>query len=481
MIEKYKTGGPQTERPVPLTVLKTSSSLQDKPVAPNHDEYDHDIENGENCVTSLDETETQDLSRRSSLHSSILEVTRSGSPDVSEHTENPLSEIEGAEAKPEVVVTKAKGEEDGKDKIANYLNLIPAPTPTRFVGKMHKVREDKKKLDDRTGSIETITEVAEGETALAKATSDDGNETESRRSSAKSISKIKLGSLVGNVRKTGVGRKESISVASDQASKSTSPSSSTGGGKDLKDSPSSTGSGVATKKKVEAEQPPATKEWKTRLFFRQKEDLTDEEILDAIGAEESPKVVGQSLGEVAHAATFMKKLLDGKKETTPAKSPGLSLSGSVFYVGSLKAKLSKAPDEEEEEVKMIKNPAMKSTVFLGKMISRKDKRGLKRGGSSDEEMDSMKENPIFLALEKVKMKQQTSLDSDSRAASRASKTSMKSNIDFDGDDKDSGLALGETVGSLNAGLLTVKTGNIREWNLHKHVKGDRELKPILIL
>ena len=90
MIEKYKTGGPKTERPVPLTVLKTSSSQQDKPVAPNHDEYDHDIENGENCVTSLDETETQDLSRRSSLHSSILEVTRSGSPDVSEHTENPL-------------------------------------------------------------------------------------------------------------------------------------------------------------------------------------------------------------------------------------------------------------------------------------------------------------------------------------------------------------------------------------------------------
>ena len=41
------------------------------------------------------------------------------------------SEIEGAEAKPEVVVTKAKGEEDGKDKMANYLNLIPAPTPTR--------------------------------------------------------------------------------------------------------------------------------------------------------------------------------------------------------------------------------------------------------------------------------------------------------------------------------------------------------------
>ena len=38
---------------------------------------------------------------------------------------------------------------------------------------MHKVREDKKKLDDRNGSIETITEVAEGDTA--KANSEDGN------------------------------------------------------------------------------------------------------------------------------------------------------------------------------------------------------------------------------------------------------------------------------------------------------------------
>ena len=74
--------------------------------------------------------------------------------------------------------------------MANYLNLIPAPTPTRylrlfykhrayfktlirFVGKMHKVREDKKKLDDINGSIETITEVAEGDNV--KANTEDGN------------------------------------------------------------------------------------------------------------------------------------------------------------------------------------------------------------------------------------------------------------------------------------------------------------------
>ena len=58
--------------------------------------------------------------------------------------------------------------------------------------------------------------------------------------------------------------------------------------------------------------------------------------------------------------------------------------------------------------------------------------------------------------------------------------SVKSNVDPGGDEKDHETVLGETVGSLNSGLLKVKTGNIREWNLHKHVKGDRELKPIMI-
>ena len=53
-------------------------------------------------------------------------------------------------------------------------------------------------------------------------------------------------------------------------------------------------------------------------------------------------------------------------------------------------------------------------------------------------------------------------------------------IAADADNEDDGLGLGESVSSLNAGLLKVKAGNIGEWNLHKHVKGDRELKPIMI-
>ena len=53
-------------------------------------------------------------------------------------------------------------------------------------------------------------------------------------------------------------------------------------------------------------------------------------------------------------------------------------------------------------------------------------------------------------------------------------------VEAGGDEKDHETVLGETVVSLNSGLLKVKSGNIREWNLHKHVKGDRELKPIMI-
>lgn len=218
----------------------------------------------------------------------------------------------------------------------------------------------------------------------------------------------------------------------------------------------------------------------------------------------------------------MKKFIDGKKPPPQATTkPGFP--GSVLYVGSLKARLSKTDTDISKDIKDIsKNPAMSTTVFLGKMISRKDKQGLIRGGSnnSDEEVESYKDNPVFLALEKVKMRQQTSLDSDSRAASRTSHIrqqleiyctyilvvmallailgidiknvhkflislpSVKSNNNLDlmvGDEgKDPGMLLEESVGSLNAGLLKVKTGNIREWNIHKHVKGDRELKPILI-
>ena len=177
------------------------------------------------------------------------------------------------------------------------------------------------------------------------------------------------------------------------------------------------------KKKVEKEATVVTngKELKQRLFFREKKELTDEEVLQAIGEEDSQKVVAQSMDEIANAATVMKKFLDGKRPPPPSsKTNEMIIPGSVIYVGSLKARLSKTGEDEVNSIR--RNPVMSSTVFLGKMISRKDKDGLIRGGSNlsgEQEESISKDNPVITALEKVKLKQQ-SLDTDSRAASRTS-------------------------------------------------------------
>ena len=180
------------------------------------------------------------------------------------------------------------------------------------------------------------------------------------------------------------------------------------------------------KKKVEKETIVATgKELKQRLFFREKRELTDEEILQAIGADDSQKVVAQSMDEIANAATVMKKFLDGKRPPSPppsSKPSDITIPGSVVYVGSLKARLSKTGEDEVKLDAIRRNPVMSSTVFLGKMISRKDKDGLIRGSSGlsgDQEEETRKDNPLITALEKVKLRQQ-SLDTDSRAASRTS-------------------------------------------------------------
>ena len=178
------------------------------------------------------------------------------------------------------------------------------------------------------------------------------------------------------------------------------------------------------KKKVEKDTVVATgKELKQRLFFREKKELTDEEILQAIGADDSQKILAQSMDEIANAATVMKKFLDGKRPPSPSCKPGdMTIPGSVVYVGSLKARLSKAGEDEVSLEAIRRNPVMSSTVFLGKMISRKDKDGLIRGSSGlsgDQETETSRDNPLIAALEKVKLRQQ-SLDTDSRAASRTS-------------------------------------------------------------
>ena len=192
VIEKYKVEAKKAKGAIaPLNLVKASSfqkakqqQQQGKLMSQPSVEFGN---NEDNLVTSCEETETQDLSRRSSLRSSILEVTRSGTPEVSDYTENPLGGINGVDEKPEVVVTKPgkpeQNVESGDGKMSAYMHLIPAPTPTRFVGKMAKVREDKKKMEtkpsSRRSSIfpvkETIEESAEAAETKAKALASSGN------------------------------------------------------------------------------------------------------------------------------------------------------------------------------------------------------------------------------------------------------------------------------------------------------------------
>ena len=477
-------------------------------------------ENVENVAAALESSSEaeRNLSRRSSLRSSILEMGGSGSPGPV-HTENPLGGLDGGEKKkPEVVVTKAKRKPVTPAPAAyTIIDLLPAPTPTRFVGKMHKLKgeSEKKKSEESKArpktasrrssvapSTETIKEIKETSPLANKASPASGG--------AKAFGKVKM-----EIQKES--RKDSI--ATDKSSSSTTPSIASGKSKTssgpavnsgkAKSSGESlnkkkSGSGLAAlkakagmfaskKKKSQGSDESTGRELKTRLFFTERVELSDEEILRNLGVQNIPKVFSHGLKEIAQAASMMKKLIKVKEnygeEDRLIKMEGFGIPTSILYVGALKARLiarEQNLESEEEEKENRKNKVLNTTRFLGKMKTRKDKHGLFRGtpegslelSSSEKEV----ENPVIVALEKVKLKPQISLDSsDSRAPSRASKGSHKSNLTTgSGLNKDGALTEGAIVGDLEKGLSKVKLTNIVEWNLHKHIRGDRELKPITV-
>ena len=201
------------------------------------------------------------------------------------------------------------------------------------------------------------------------------------------------------------------------------------------------------------------KEIKRRLFFQKKSEYSDEEILRNLGTDNPQKVVGQSMEEIANAATFMKKFLRLKDLTrSNLRWP------SPVYVGSIKGC----------DAQILRTTAVSTTIFLGKIISKKDKYGLYRGsesGASSTESFKNKDNPLLVALEKIKSKHQSVDSTDSRPASpKTNKLNAAPNVAFE-----------ETVDSLLSGLLQVKLGNIKDWNIHKNVTSDTELKTISIL
>ena len=129
----------------------------------------------------------------------------------------------------------------------------------------------------------------------------------------------------------------------------------------------------------------------------------------------------------------------------------------------------------KNDCQILKNTALSTTIFLGKIISKKDKYGLYRGQEgSDEENLQENDNPLLTALQKIKSKIEPLDPIDSRSASPAHRRpnhgkSIEQNIAFE-----------ESLSSLQCGLLKVKLVNIREWNLDKHISRDRELKAISI-
>ena len=187
-----------------------------------------------------------DFSRRSSLKSSIFDLglARSESPGPL-FTENPLGSAsvivrrDSSDTKyPEVYLTKAGKDptpspRDAQEKLMSFMNLLPAPTPTRFVGKMHKkmIEERKKseinllsksKPSSRRSSIspstETIQELKESQSP-APSLGKDSTRKQSITKAAKAISKV--GDLARKI-------KRENSKSDDSDSKKTTPKSTPG-------------------------------------------------------------------------------------------------------------------------------------------------------------------------------------------------------------------------------------------------------------
>ena len=484
----------------------------------------------QNSVLDQTSDSAQDLSRRSSLR---FRVSRSSSPGPT-FTENPLASITRRDSndvkRPEVVVTKVLKTEktptpsprESEEKITAFMNLIPAPTPTRFIGKMHKWKADREKKEtegniskpsSRRSSIspstETIIEARETESALNIPKSSTSGFTTALRT----VAKVKMGDLARKLKKDT--REDSLKTSSTSGSSSAntqkqkepgSPSSSRKplpfptkkeikktGGNALK----MKGLISARKKQQETPSPVESgentnRELKHRIFFLERNELTDDEVYENIGLEVVPKSLNPGFDEIVQVASMMNKLVIEKGTEKEKKETVLSDGGSnsLLYVGRLRSRINETikeiPKEGELKTESVKR-MLGNTKFLGRMTFMKDKHGLYPGspdkGNDDiDELNATKDNPIHLALDKVKLKPQTSFDSSghSRVVSRASHGSHKSNGGSADGENDKKIVDEEVVDVLQEGLALVRPLDIPEWNMHKHVRGDRELKPIFI-
>ena len=431
----------------------------------------------------------QDLSRRSSLKSSVMEfgVSRAGSPGPT-HTENPLGTLARRDSteqkKPEVVVTKAKRKipspsPSPRDDVSGsrataFMNLLPAPTPTRFIGMMHKVKQDIDKKKPEAGGSRSKPSSRRSSIVPTTKTIDEDNEVESNASTPRKqeagggvsssgfptalrmVGKTKMDlankmkGLAGSARKDSV-KSDAASTTSTSPSNAGTPLKSKGGASPVSPSPSKRGGGSGAKKaasglaafkkgsgfgkkKKEVSTDEAegvgSKEMKLRLFFKERNEQTDEEVLANIGREVVPKELGQGLNEIVNAAAMMKKLMKEKEQQASAPSVGVVKtakddSTSLTYTGTLKNRLSSSRSTSRVggTNNNVVDIAQHATHFLGKIMARKDRHGLYVGSpqsSLEKEQGKPLDNPVITALEKVRLRPQGSTESAESRASRAS-------------------------------------------------------------
>ena len=370
-----------------------------------------------------------------------------------------------------VVTTEA-----GQDKMSSLLPLLPGPTPTRFLGKMQLLKEAgaRRKSEERASSPSRDSSISLSTVDSAQGTDDDlmkekSTSSQRRASSTKLLSRMKM-NIIGNLNAS---RKDS-NVSSEASSKQSTPTNSVTDKKEMPRKGSSVTEKPVKKKGLSAfkaktgllggkkkkSDPTADnskgklKEIKSRLFFRTKIEYSDEEIFRDFGTESLQKIFSQGIEQIANAATIMNKFFRNRTRQGTTDSE---------YVGSMKG-----------SSLILKNSALSTTIFLGKIISKKDKYGLYRGqGSSDADSLQEKDNPLLTALQKIKSKPFEGSDSQpaSPAANRRSSH---------GKNSEQNAAFEDSLQSLQSGLLKVKVVNIKDWNLHKHISSDRELKAISI-
>ena len=483
-------------------------------------------------VTSLDWTSDTglDLSRRSSLKSSLLGigVSRGGSPGPC-FTENPLSSLTTRRDsrdrnKPEVVVTDViktgqtpdTSPREKVEKITAFMNLLPAPTSARFVGKMHKLKSDiDKKREEEKGSSRRSSVAPTTETI------EEARETESTQNSpratqvapasfpAASIVKLSMGKfskklkqeMTNEIIKTNKTPNTILPCSNNQSSprsresatpatsRKTSPSSvRKTSPMTLKKSPRRPGlhvqafksKGLHTNKKPQLESPKPVvtisggyKKLKPRLFFVEKPGLTDDEVLNNIGRE----VISRT--EYAESKTFKRESSTLDRKDNHENKNKLRVPPPIFHVGNIRGRLSNENAKRKRNGNNPKNnhisqDHLQNTKFLGKMVFSKDKHGLLTGNTdNNDEMD----NPIFVALDQLKMRAQQSEEANKH---RVTPTSQRSIINYGQEGKGRDLGEGDVVKVLESELSTVRQVSAAGWNNHNQVQGNKKLKSIFI-